>query len=151
MTFREAVLGTVVLYLWEKELCARLCAKDGRQLMALPLADQFVTTSLLYNCGQLFSAERVAQIVTFSTGDYLAQLNVATAATRPALPVYAPADARRRLLAGEGFPVQLTSWSAVVHVLQRYGAWAALARQGRVFDDAGSFRQRAVTPVPVSL
>jgi hypothetical protein len=140
MTFREAILGTAVMYLWEKDLCARLCEKEGRTLMKLALDEQFVTTSLLYNCGQLFSAERVAQIVTFSTGEYLAQLNVTTAATRPRLPLYAPAEARQRLIQGEGLPVQLTSWSAVVHVLQRYGAWAALDRQGRVFDDKGRFQ-----------
>jgi hypothetical protein len=61
---------------------------------------------------------------------------------RPRLPVYPPAEAKMRLDAGEPYPRQLTSWSAVYHVLQRYGAWAGVSRFATVFDGNGAFRER---------
>jgi hypothetical protein len=47
-----------------------------------------------------------------------------------------------RLDAGEPYPRQLTSWNAVYHVLQRYGAWVGVSRFATVFDGNGAFRER---------
>lgn len=143
MTLREAILGTAVMYLYEKELTHDARVKASLPALAgLPLDAQFVTTSLVYNCGLLFSDDRVAAILGLSTGPYLVQVNADNAGKRPALPVLPEADARARLAAGEPIPQQLTSWSAVYHVLQRYGAWAALEKFTTVFDATGSFTQR---------
>ncbi len=143
MTLREALLATTLMYLFEKQLTHELRAAEGRSaLAAMTLEEQFVTTSLVYNCGLLFSDERVRQILGFSTAGYLAQVNRDNAGKRPALPVLPTADAQARLAAGEPIPQQLTSWSAVYHVLQRWGAWAALARYSNVFDARGAFTQR---------
>jgi len=143
MTVREALLTTIVMYLFEKQLTHELRAAAGRPpLSAMSLEEQFVTTSLVYNCGLLFSDERVAQILALNTAAYLAQVNRDNAGKRPELPVLLTANAQARLAAGEPIPQQLTSWSAVYHVLQRYGAWVALRRFTNVFDAAGAFTQR---------
>ena len=52
-----------------------------------------------------------------------------------------PSLRARALLVDLGrYPEQATSWSAVYHVLQRYGGYVALVRFGNVFDSAGAFR-----------
>jgi hypothetical protein len=60
---------------------------------------------------------------------------------RPRLFIYAPEEALRRLKDGEHVPRQLTSWSAVYHILQRYGAWVALEKFSDVFE-GGKFVKR---------
>ncbi|MBL8956860.1 MAG: hypothetical protein JNK82_39165 [Myxococcaceae bacterium] len=143
MTLREAVLATTLMYLFEKQLTHELRDDAKVPLLAgLPLDEQFVTTSLVYNCGLLFSDERVAGIVALNTADYLAKVNADNAGKRPALPVLSTAEATARLAAGESIPLQLTSWSAVYHVLQRYGAWVALAKFTTAFDASGAFTAR---------
>ncbi len=144
MTFREAILGTAILFLDEKMQTAELLRRrDGvERLAALPPERQFVMTSLVYNSGVLLSEERIDQILTFSTADYLERVNEENRNRRPSLPLYGAAEATRRLVDGEPIPRQLTSWSAVYHVLQRYGAWTALRRFSDIFDNQGCFTRR---------
>jgi hypothetical protein len=142
MSFREAVAGTAVMYLDEKEVAAELLrrADPPVRLHTLPLDRQFVVASLVYNSGILFSDERVEQILSFATADYLAEVNLTHRGKRAWLPVRGPADAEAHLIAGDPLPRQLTSWNAVYHVLQRYGAFVALRRFSNVFDEAGRYR-----------
>jgi hypothetical protein len=141
MTFTEAVAGTALMYLDEKERAAGLLHdRDGSRLDMLSLDRQFVITSLVYNSGILFSDERVEQILAFSMADYLVAASEANRGSRPLLPVWPPAAAETRLVSGAGMPTQLTSWNAVYHVLQRYGAWVALRRFSSFFDQYGRFR-----------
>jgi hypothetical protein len=141
MTFREGLAATAVLYLYEKEIAAgRLWQRDRVELMSLPLDEQMVTASLVYNAGILFSRERVRQILTFRTGRYLDTLNESLGGKRRRLPVLPPLRARALLVDLRRYPEQPTSWSAVYHVLQRYGGYIALQRFGNVFDGDGQFR-----------
>jgi hypothetical protein len=140
MSFRESLLTTTLMYLYEKELAAHAMQVRGdAELMNLSLDEQFITTSLVYNSGILFSQERVKQIADFSTGAYLAAVNLNS--KRPNLRVYAPDDALEQLRRGQPLPAQLTSWSAVYHILQRYGAWVGLERFSDAFRHE-SFRRR---------
>lgn len=143
MTFREAIAGTVLMYLHQKVRTDRLLAAEGRPALAtMPLDRQFIVASLVYNSGILFAPERIEAIHSFSTGDYLHSVNELNAGKRPRLAVFPPAEAKARLDRGEPFPRQLTSWSAVYHILQRYGAWVGLERYASVFDERGAFLER---------
>ncbi|HEY1290305.1 MAG TPA: hypothetical protein VGF58_18395 [Burkholderiales bacterium] len=143
MTFREAIAGTILMYLHQKARTDRLLAAAGRPaLSTMSLPAQFVTASLVYNSGILFATERIDDILTFRTGPYLDEVNRLNAGKRPRLPVYPPAEATARLDGGEPYPRQLTSWNAVYHVLQRYGAWVGASRFAMVFDADGAFRER---------
>ena len=141
MTFREAIAGTALMYLDEKAHAAALLRdRDGGRLSSLPPDRQLVITSLVYNSGILFSDERIDQILSFSTADYLADTNDQNRGQRPPLPVLRPAQREASLVAGEPMPTQHTSWNAVYHVLQRHGAAVALRRYTDTFDDQGHFR-----------
>jgi hypothetical protein len=143
MTFREAVLGTAIMYLFEKEVTAELRARNSLPMLAtLPLERQFVSTSLVYNAGLLFTEDRIDQILRHDTGAYLAEVNVLNAGKRPLLPIPTPSGFPPWLEAGDPIPQQLTSWNAIYHVSQRYGAWEALARFSDVFDASGAFAVR---------
>lgn len=140
MTFREAILGTAVMWLYEKELAANaLRARNKQELSARSVRDQFIIGSLMYNSGLLFSEERVQQIAGFSSAAYLWRVSQNNAKSRWLLPLFEPKSARALLLADD-YPQQETSWSAVYHVLQRYGGYAALMRFTDVFDADGAFR-----------
>ena len=142
MTFTETILGTAVMYLYEKELAAKKrLAEKLPPLKTLSLDAQFVQTSLVYNSGILFSEERVKQMMSFDTGTYLYETSEATAARpvnpRPRLPVILPGAADVLLSEGKPLPHQPTSWNAVYHVMQRYGAWVALAKFSDHFTASG--------------
>jgi hypothetical protein len=142
MTFREAVLGTVAMYLYEKELTARYVKSQWhKNLMDLPLDEQFITTSLVYNSGTLFSHERVLQIRDFTTGAYLSEVNEKSA--RPRLNVYPPQELLEKLKTEIAIPDQHTSWSAVYHILQRFGAWVALEKFSTYFTADGGINRSA--------
>jgi hypothetical protein len=142
MTFMETILGTAVMYLYEKEIAEKKrLAKKLPSLKTLSLNEQFVLTSLVYNSGILFSDERVKQIMSFDTGTYLFETSEATAARsqdpRPKLPVILPGAADTLLSEGKSLPQQPTSWNAVYHILQRYGAWVALTKLSNHFTASG--------------
>lgn len=139
MDFKEAVAGTALMYLWEKERAAGLMVQNRQRPMPQrTLDEQFVVTSLVYNSGTLFSEERVQMIRNFRTAHYLHQISLENKATRGLLGVLSPPETVPRLLM-DGYPEQPTSWSAVYHVLQRYGGLVALRRFTRTFDSHGMF------------
>ena len=141
LTFEESILGTAVMYFYEKDLAEqKLRAEKRPSLSTLPLDEQFVAASLVYNSGLLFSDERIKQILGFATGAYLADISERSAPKRPRLPVMTPEAADAFLAEGKSLPEQPTSWNAVYHVLQRYGAWVALTRFADMFDADGSVR-----------
>ncbi len=141
MTFQEAVVATTrYCTLYEKGRAAEaFFAAQGIWLAGQALPWQFVATSLVYNAGISFSVERVDQIVALQTADYLVKVNAENFGKRPALAVFCTAEASAKLESGEDYPAQPTSWNAVYHVLQRYGAWVALANAGQAFDAQGNF------------
>ncbi|QLP98072.1 MAG: hypothetical protein HZY79_12815 [Rhodoblastus sp.] len=142
MSFVESVLGTGVMWLYEKDLAEQKLRAEGRPSQnGLTADEQFVTASLVYNSGLLFSAERVAQIIQADTGAYLADISERSAPRRPRLPVMTPQEADAWLAAGKAPPEQPTSWNAVYHVSQRYGAWTAIARFSSAFTDQGDVRE----------
>jgi hypothetical protein len=145
MTFEESVLGTAVMYLREKTIAEKKRRAEGRApLNTLPLDEQYVQASLVYNSGILFADERVKQIMAFDTAAYLFETSKKSAAKRKKLPVLSPDAADALLERGEPVPPQPTSWSAVYHILQRYGAWVALARFTNIFTTDGGITQETV-------
>jgi hypothetical protein len=138
MNFEESVLGTAVMYLWEKTITEEKLRAEGRpSLNARSLDEQYVVASLVYNSGILFVEERARQIMAFDTADYLVETSEKAADKRPKLPVLRPEEADVLLERGERPPNQPTSWSAVYHILQRYGAWVGLTRFGSTFTPEG--------------
>jgi hypothetical protein len=81
----------------------------------------------------MFVQQRVNQIEKFSTAQYLDQVN--RKANRPKLQIYSSNESVARLREQRRIPRQLTSWSAVYHILQRYGAWVAIEKFSNVFQD----------------
>jgi len=142
-TFVEAVLGTVVMWLWEKERAVGKLQRARRTpLASRPLDEQFIIGSLVYNSGLAFDDRRVDQIRRFDTASYLAEISRANRERRSELPVQPPQPALAALLADGGYPDQPTSWSAVYHILQRYGGYVALQRCTDLFDANGMFALR---------
>jgi hypothetical protein len=142
MTFTESVLGTAVMYYYEKILAEKMRAEEGlTSINDLPLDEQFIEASLVYNSGILFAPERTQMIKTFATADYLFEVSEKTAQRpvnpRPKLPILSRNGNDQLLASGQQPPKQNTSWSAVYHILQRYGAWVALAKFGDMFDPSG--------------
>jgi hypothetical protein len=123
MTFEESILGTAAMYLWEKKIAETKRRAEGRaSLSTLSLDEQYVQASLVYNSGILFADERVKQIMAFDTVVYLFETSEKAAPKREKLPAMSPEAADALLERGELLPPQPTSWSAVYHILQRYGA-----------------------------
>lgn len=144
MTFREAILGTAAMYVFEKEIAhAKLKAAGRPGIDEHDHDDQMIISSLVYNSGILFAADRIRMIRRFETGAYLARVSRQNAKRRWPLPVAPPKQALQQLLVTVKYPEQPTSWAAVYHVLQRYGGYTALQRQGGVFDADGSFTRLA--------
>ncbi len=143
MTFHEAILGTLVMWVYEKDLAAKkLWRKERRRLAALSPKEQFIFSSLVYNSGLVFSTQRMRMIRDFKSASYLALVSKKNARRRWPLAVFKPAAGRRFLVSKSSYPLQKTSWSAVYHILQRYGAYEALMRFTDVFDERGAYRQR---------
>ena len=143
MTFPEAIAGTVVMWVYEKERAARLLWRaERRRLGRLSAVDQFIFGSLVYNSGLVFSSRRVDMIRTFSTARYLAGVSQKNAQRRWLLPVGVPTANSRWIEVERRYPDQPTSWSAVYHILQRYGAYEAIRRFTAVFDEGGRYRRR---------
>lgn len=143
LTFEESVLGTAVMYLWEKVIAEDKRRSEGRPSLAtLSLDEQYVQASLVYNSGILFADDRARQIMAFNTGAYLFETSEKSAVRRPRLSVMLPEQADALLERGEALPNQPTSWNAVYHILQRYGAWVALTRFATVFTPDGGIAAR---------
>jgi hypothetical protein len=139
--FEEALAGTAAMWGWEKQIAERkLLAKGRTSLAKRPLDEQFVIASLVYNSGTLFDESTIAGIRKLDTGAYVYELSEKTKAKRWALPVLPPKGGLQLMLGGGVYPEQLTSWSAVYHVLQRHGAYVGLSRFTDAFDAKGSLR-----------
>jgi len=140
-TLEEAIAGTALMWLWEKEIAAgKLAATDAAPLHSRSLHQQFIIGSLVYNSGLLHNSERWAMIEDLSSGEWLARTSERNAKRRWALNVLPPARALTWLVGGGQYPEQPTAWLAAYHVLQRYGAYLALERFTDTFDEAGAFR-----------
>ena len=138
-TFDEAVAGTVAMYVFEKEIAERKMRKEEKtELSSLPLDEQFVAGSLVYNSGLLFAKDRRDWIRDFSTGPYLDGVS-RNVKQRPPLPVKDPAASLAQFI-DTGYPEQPTSWAAVYHVLQRHGAYVGLVRFSGAFDAQGNWK-----------
>jgi len=142
MTFREAIAGTTVMWVYEKALADDKLRAMGVDLATRDADTQFIVGSLVYNSGLAFDDARWAQVKAFATGDYLENVSRKNAKKRWLLPVARPKDARAVLLSTGAYPEQPTSWSAVYHVLQRWGGYAGLSRFSDVFDESGRYRAR---------
>ena len=141
MTFDETILGTLVMYIWEKEICERELAEAGRApLQSRSLTRQFILSSLVYNSGILFSESRMRQIERFDTADYLFSVSEKNAESRWRLPVVPPGRGLNLLVDHGDYWRQPTSWSTVSNVLQRYGGWAGMMNLTDVFDSSGTLR-----------
>lgn len=140
MTFEEAIVGTALMYIWEKEIAAKkVAAIKARPLHQRPLDEQFVLSSLVYNSGILHVPARWKMIREFSTGRWLFQTSERNATKRWRLNVAEPKGSLQQMRSGLNYPDQPTAWLAVYHVLQRYGAFVALRRYSDFFDAHGAF------------
>ena len=80
------MLGTAVMYLYEKDLTQqKLAAEQRKPLAQRPLDEQFVVTSLVYNSGILFIEDRFQQILTFDTGTYITDVSNKSVPKKPRL------------------------------------------------------------------
>lgn len=141
MTLEEGVAGTAFMWIWEKQIAERdLVAKGAAPLSARDPRDQFVVGSLVYNSGLIHAAATQRSLREFTTGAWLFDRSERNREIRPTLNLLAPPAQLAELLGGAAIRDQPTSWVAVYHVLQRYGAWEALHRFTDVFDADGRFR-----------
>ena len=140
-TFREGIVGTALMWIWEKEIAARkLLAADRDPMEGRPADQQFVIGSLVYNSG-LVHAEGTAQdILRFHTGQRLYSNSENNAHRRPRLNLLPPAGLLEEFLSVGAYREQPTSWLAAYHVLQRYGAWEGLRLFSETFDEFGMYR-----------
>jgi Tfp pilus assembly protein PilE len=137
--FEEAIAGTAAMWVWEKQIAERKLVETGRaSLGKRSLDEQFVIASLVYNSGILFDESTIIKVRTLDSGPYVYELSEATKAKRWPLPVFPAKDSLKSFLGGGDYPAQATSWSAVYHVLQRYGAYVGLSRFTDAFDSKGA-------------
>ena len=126
------------MWVWEKQIAERKLLASGRtSLSKRPLDEQFVIASLVYNSGILFDESTITKIKKLDAGDYVFELSEKTKAKRWPLPVRPAVASLKLLLSGGAYPEQPTSWSAVYHVLQRYGGYVGLSRFTSAFDAKG--------------
>ncbi len=143
-SFEEGVVGTALMWIWEKDIAARKLAEAGRApLHERPLDEQFVVGSLVYNSGILHAEGTHRGILRYETGQRLWDDSERNAHRRPRLNLLPPAGQLLAWLGGRGFPEQPTSWLASYHILQRYGAWEGLRRFSDVFDPRGMIARQS--------
>ena len=139
-TFREGIVGTALMWILEKEIAARKLAADGRgALHERGPAEQFVAGSLVYNSGILHAESTHRSLLRFETGQRVYDDSEKNAHRRPRLNLLPPSGLLAEMLAHGHYREQNTSWLAVYHVLQRYGAWEGLSRFSDVFEEGGMF------------
>jgi hypothetical protein len=137
-TFREGIVGTALMWIWEKEIAARkLVAADREPMHSRPLDQQFVIGSLVYNSGIVHAESTAQSILRFETGARLHRDSENNAHRRPRLNLLPPGQLLAEILDAGAYRRQPTSWLASYHVLQRYGAWEGLRLFADVFDEGG--------------
>jgi hypothetical protein len=140
----DAVAGTGVMWVWEARIADRKLAAEGRvRWSERDPAARFIAGSLVYNSGILHAESTHRSIREFRTGSYLFERSERNAARRPRLNLLAPEPLLAELLDTKRYRPQWTSWVAVYHVLQRYGAWTALRDHTDWFDGQGNFTVRS--------
>jgi len=135
MDLAEAVAGTALMWMWEKDIADRKVGITGRTA-----DEQFVIASLVYNSGDPHSKLRWDQIQAFDTKQVVWDKSEANATRRWRLPVLEPSTLMRHLSVAP-YPYQGTDWLAMLHIVQRYSAYVALQRFTEVFSE-GSLRGR---------
>lgn len=140
MNLQEAIAGTALMWAWEKDIAARKLKAAGEADLNGRSGDaQFIIGSLVYNSGDPHGPLRWAQIEAFDTAQVVWDKSEANATRRWKLPVLEPSRLFSALAAGAAYPDQGTDWLAMMHILQRYGAYEALERFTEHFD-GGFFR-----------
>lgn len=153
VTYRESLVANALMYLFEKENAERKLRVNFEQgegtgtwsspeLMAASLEEQFVASSLVFNTGALFSWPWVRAIRDFDLVERLSRVSRKNSqqkgsAFRPALPVPESTQDAFDEIRRSGYPKQPTSWQGGYHILQRYGAFRALADFTDLFDEKG--------------
>jgi hypothetical protein len=149
-SYEEGIVGTALMWAWEKEIAARKLAEGGRTPMQdRPLDQQFIIGSLVYNSGLVHGEAAARRIAAFEGGAITHDTSERNAHRRPRLNMLPPSEQLGELLEEGRFRDQPTSWLAVYHILQRYGGWEGLRRYSDVFDDAGMYRAGGA-PEPAS-
>ena len=129
MTLEEAVAGTALMWVWEKDIADRKVGLDGRDR-----DEQFIVASLVYNSGDPHSRQRWDQVRAFDTKQVVWDKSEANATRRWRLPVWQPSTLLSKL-AVSPYPWQGTDWLAMLHIVQRYSAYVALERFTEVFEE----------------
>jgi hypothetical protein len=141
LSFREGVVGTALMWTWEKEITAAALEEAGREpLHERDAANAFVHSSLVYNSGALHDESTVQAILDSTEGPLLFERSEANLHHRLRLPVLPPVLALQDLLGSATYREQNTSWLAAYHIGQRYGAWQGLMLFTDHFDASGAFR-----------
>ncbi len=138
LRFEEGVIGTALMWRWEKERAAAILEDEGRTpLYERSVAEQFVVGSLVYNAGLAHDEDTIARLLAGEAGPLLWERSEANAHRRAQLPVLPPEQQLHQLLRTASYREQPTSWLAAYHIAQRHGAWEALMELTDRFDDEG--------------
>ncbi len=132
MTLEEAVVGTAIMWLWEKSLAAKKMPTGKLENEETDM--QFIISSLVYNSGLIHQRIRWKMIHDFASVDWIYARSEANAKTRWRLNVFPEKQIKEQALALDGYPEQPTAWLAAYHVLQRYGGYVGLKKFGNIFD-----------------
>jgi len=152
MSFDEAIAGTAVMLLWEKQIAEQKLEASGlAPLWTRPLDEQLIISSLVYNSGLLHSKRRWDVIRSFTAGVWMAEASEQNATRRPRLELSAPPAQLAELIATKAYREQWTSWLSGYHVLQRYGAFVGLMRFTDTFDERGRVSELLAEPLPSAL
>ena len=146
LSFEEAIVGTALMWIWEKDIANR---ESSGAVSAMAADLQFIVGSLVYNSGILHDRSTWLAIRDLQSASLVWDRSERNKARKWALPVWEPSTIALRLET-EGYPPQGTDWLASLHVLQRYGAWVALHTFTDVFDEEGNFARElgAAGPLP---
>ncbi|MFT7521177.1 MAG: MYXO-CTERM domain-containing protein, partial [Kiritimatiellia bacterium] len=142
MTLEESVVGTAVMWVWEKRIADRKLKENGRPAMhTYDATDQFILASLVYNSGLIHSPSRPAHVRNYTLANHLSGLAAKHNKSRrhAHLPVLPASESLAQLLVDLDYPYQGTSWIALYHIQQRFGGYDALARFSDTFDADGRF------------
>ncbi|MFK7931158.1 MAG: hypothetical protein AB8H79_23440, partial [Myxococcota bacterium] len=75
MSLEESVVGTSIMWVWEKRIADRKLLKGGRPaLHTFDAPDQFILASLVYNSGLIHAPSRPAQVRRYALADHLAAI-----------------------------------------------------------------------------